>query len=98
MTEQRERELRAAVVRRRDELLELAAELVRSPSLLGAEEDAQRHVAAWLERAGFTVERVQPDAAAALDDPYAGYAALSYEGRSCVVGSSPEPATAGRCI
>ena len=38
---ERARELREAVARRRDELFELAAELVRRPSLLGAEEDAQ---------------------------------------------------------
>ena len=49
----------------------------------------RRHVAAGSERAGFAVERIQPDAAAALADPYAGYPALSYEGRSCVVGTSP---------
>jgi acetylornithine deacetylase len=89
VTEKRERELREAVARRRDELFELAAELARRPSLLGAEEDAQRHVAAWLQGAGFAVERIQPDAAAALADPYAGYPALSYEGRSCIVGTAP---------
>ena len=89
MTRELERALRAAVARRRDALFELAAELVRRPSLLGSEEPAQRHVADWLGRAGFAVERVEPDAEAALADPYAGYPSLSYEGRSSVVGTSP---------
>lgn len=89
MSGERERELRDAVARRREELFELAAELVRRPSILGGEEPAQRHVAAWLESAGFVVERIQPDAEAALADPYAGYPALSYEGRSSVVGTAP---------
>ena len=60
MSGERERELRDAVARRREELFELAAELVRRPSILGGEEPAQRHVAAWLESAGFVVERIQP--------------------------------------
>lgn len=89
MTKKRERALRAAVARRRDELFELAAELVRRASTLGAEEDAQRHVADWLEQAGFAIERIQPDAEAALADPYAGYPSRSYEGRSSVVGMRP---------
>ena len=88
MTLERERALRAAVARRRDELFELAAELVRRPSLLGSEEPAQRHVADWLGHAGFAVERIEPDAEAALADPYAGYPSLPYEGRSSVVGTS----------
>lgn len=84
-----ERVLREAVARRRRELYELAAELVRRPSLLGAEEEAQRLVASYLSSSGYTVERVQPDAEAALADPYAGYPALPYEGRTSVVGTLP---------
>ncbi len=80
--------LREAVARRRDELFELAAELVRRPSVLGGEEPAQRYVADWLESAGFTVDRVQPDADAALADPYAGYPALPYDARSSVVATA----------
>ena len=89
MTAERERAVRAAVARRGDELFELAAELVRRPSTLGSEEPAQSHVAGWLARAGFAVDRIQPDAEAALADPYAGYPALSYEGRTSVVGTRP---------
>ena len=87
MTAERELAVRAAVARRRDELFELAAELVRRPSTLGSEEPAQSYVAGWLAQAGFAVERIQPDAEAALADPYAGYPALSYEGRASVVGT-----------
>ena len=43
----------------------------------------------WLRDAGFEVERVVPDADAALADPYAGYPYLPYEGRSSVVGTAP---------
>jgi acetylornithine deacetylase len=81
-----EQAVRDAVERRRDELVELARELVRRPSTLGAEEPAQELVEEWLRAAGFEVERVVPDAEAALADPYAGYPFLSYEGRSSVAG------------
>jgi acetylornithine deacetylase len=80
-------EVRAAVRRRRDELHELAAELVRRPTLLGSEAEAQGLVAEHLQSAGFSVEHVEPDAEAALADPYAGYPSLPYEGRASVVGT-----------
>jgi acetylornithine deacetylase len=79
-----ERALRAAVERRRDDLVDLARALVREPSTLGSEEPAQALVDQWLRAAGFAVERVQPDPEAALADPYAGYPTLSYEGRTSV--------------
>jgi acetylornithine deacetylase len=84
-----ERALRAAVSERREELHGLAAALVRIPTVLGAEEGAQRIVASRLETAGFAVERVQPDAAEALADPEAGYPWLSYEGRTSVAARLP---------
>ena len=59
---------------------------MREQTTLGNEEPAQRLIAARLEAAGFEVERVQPDAEAALADPAAGYPPLSYQGRSSVVG------------
>ena len=79
-------ELSAAVERRRDDLVELAQELVRRPSTLGAETAAQEVVEARLRASGFDLERVVPDADAALADPYAGYPYLSYEGRYSVAG------------
>src|SRR5262249_25939436 len=78
--------VRAAVARRRAELHELAAELVRRPSLLGREEPAQQLVQERLRAAGLATQRVQPAAAAPFADPGAGYPYLSYEGRSSVVG------------
>jgi len=76
--------VRAAVQRRGDELVDLARELVRRPSTLGDEAAAQEVVEERLREAGFDVERVTPDADAALADPYAGYPFLSYEGRSSI--------------
>jgi acetylornithine deacetylase len=78
--------VREAVERRRDDLVELLRSLVRQPSTLGAEAGAQDVVEQWLREAGFEVERVVPDAEAALADPSAGYPYLPYEGRSSVVG------------
>lgn len=82
----RDRALLDAVQRRRDELAGLVAELVRRPSTLGDEAAAQALVEERLSAAGFEVERVEPDAEAALADPYAGYPYLPYEGRSSVAG------------
>jgi acetylornithine deacetylase len=76
--------VREAVERRRDELVELLQELVGQPSVLGSESGAQAIVEQRLRAAGFDVERVVPDAEAALADPYAGYPYLPYEGRSSV--------------
>jgi acetylornithine deacetylase len=81
-----ERAVRESVERRRDELVELTRELVRMPSTLGDEGPAQELVDERLRAAGFEVERIVPDADAALADPYAGYPYLSYEGRSSVAG------------
>jgi len=81
-----EHALRQSVARRRDELVELASELVRRPSTLGDEESAQSLVEERLRAAGFEVERIEPDAEAALADPYAGYPSLPYTGRSSVAG------------
>jgi acetylornithine deacetylase len=74
------------IEQRRGELLELARELVRRPSTLGEEEPAQALVEEYLRAAGFEVERVEPDAEAALADPEAGIPFLPYAGRSSVVG------------
>jgi len=81
--------LRAAVERRRGELVELVGALVERPSTLGNEEPAQAVVEAHLRATGFAVERVQPDGEAALADPYAGYPYLSYAGRSSVAARLP---------
>jgi acetylornithine deacetylase len=84
-----EQAVRDAVERRRDELVELTRELVRRRSTLGSEEPAQELVEERLRSAGFEVERVEPNAEAALADPYAGYPFLPYEGRSSVAARLP---------
>ena len=75
--------------RRRDELVELACELVRRPSTLGHEEPVQALIDERLQAIGFDVERIEPDADAALADPYAGYPFLPYDGRSSVAARLP---------
>lgn len=89
ISEARKRALREAVERRRDELVELACELVRRPSTLGHEEPAQTLLDERLRAIGFDVERIRPDADAALADPYAGYPYLPYDGRSSVAARLP---------
>jgi acetylornithine deacetylase len=84
-----EQAVRDAVERRRDELVELTRELVQRRSTLGSEEPAQELVEERLRSAGFEVERVEPNAEAALADPYAGYPFLPYEGRSSVAARLP---------
>jgi acetylornithine deacetylase len=84
LPEARNRALQEAVARRRDELVELACELVRRPSTLGQEEPAQALVDERLRATGFDVERIVPDPDAAFADPYAGYPFLPYDGRSSV--------------
>lgn len=85
----RQAALRSAVGRRREQLTELTAELVRRRTVLGAEEPGQRLVAEQLAASGFALTRIEPDAVEALADPYAGYPALPYAGRSSVVGRLP---------
>src|SRR5262245_57846585 len=81
--------VRDAVERRRGELVELLQALVRHPSTLGNESQAQAIVEERLRAAGFDVERVVPDPEAALADPYAGYPYLPYEGRYSIAGRLP---------
>lgn len=78
-----------AVGRRRRELTGLVAALVACRSTLGDEEPAQALVETRLRAAGFEVERIRPDAEAALADPGAGYPYRSYEGRSSVAARLP---------
>ncbi|MFN8187819.1 MAG: ArgE/DapE family deacylase [Gaiellales bacterium] len=79
-------EIQKAVDARLDDLLELTSRLTRERSLLGNEEGAQRIVEERLRHLGFAVERIQPDAGEALDDPHGGLPLLPYDGRSCVAG------------
>ncbi|HUY72131.1 MAG TPA: M20/M25/M40 family metallo-hydrolase [Gaiellaceae bacterium] len=81
-----DRAILEAVRGRLDGLPSLLAALVREQSLLGNETPAQDIVTGRLAAAGFAVERIEPDAEAALADPHAGYPPLPYRGRSSVVG------------
>ena len=85
-TDELDRAILEAVRGRLNELPSLVAALVSQQSTLGNEEAAQDLVAGRLAAARFTVERIEPDAEAALADPHAGYPALPYRGRSSVVG------------
>ncbi|MGH2935810.1 MAG: M20/M25/M40 family metallo-hydrolase [Gaiellaceae bacterium] len=87
--EVRERKLRAAVERRRDELIELVRALVAKQSVLGAEEPVQAVVEERLRGIGFHIERIQVDAKAALADDGAGYPYLSYDGRTSIAARLP---------
>jgi acetylornithine deacetylase len=73
-----------AVRRRQPDLIQLAQRLVRVPSVLGAEEPAQRIVAEVLAALGFTVERISVPDGIAETDVLAGYPPLRYEGRTNV--------------
>jgi acetylornithine deacetylase len=85
-TDELDRVILEAVRERLDELPSLVAALVREQSTLGNEAPAQDLVAGRLAAGGFAVERIEPDAEAALADPHAGYPPLPYRGRSSVVG------------
>lgn len=77
----------AAVERRCDDIAGLTARLVREATVVGHEAGGQAVLADRLERAGFAVTRVEPDARLDGARPGGGFAPLPYEGRSCVVGS-----------
>jgi acetylornithine deacetylase len=87
-----------AVEARLDDLHDLTTRLVRERSLLGNEEGAQRIVEERLRRLGFELERVEPDAEAALADPRAGLPILPYAGRTCVAGRLQGSGGGGRSL
>ncbi len=78
--------LRAAIVARRGELVELTQALVRERSLVGDEEGAQRLIAGRLSSLGFQVQRIEIDPPADAGALNWGYPPSSYSGRTCVAG------------
>jgi acetylornithine deacetylase len=78
---------RRAVDRGFDDAIAFLRELVRVPSLLGAEEPAQRLVEARLGELGFDVRSVVPDPARLAERPDSGIPPGSYEGRRSLVGT-----------
>jgi len=77
----------AAITAEADAAFELLARLVRAPSTVGREADAQEIVAGELTRLGFEVHQVPTPAETAAVAP-AGVAQASYAGRPNVVGAS----------
>ena len=89
--------LLAAVEARRDSLAALVGELVEQRTTLGREAGAQAVVERELSAIGFSTQRLEPDAEAALADPSAGYPYLPYEGRSSVAARLPGAGADVRC-
>jgi acetylornithine deacetylase len=83
-------EARRAVDRGFDRSMAFLQELVRVPSLLGAEEPAQRLVEARLDELGFAVRSVVPDPERLAERPDSGLPLTSYEGRRSLVGTLGE--------
>ena len=93
-TDARDR-LWAAIDQRVDELTEITSELVRRPSLLGAEAEAQAYVAEHLAGSGMAVESYD------LDDgikvrPNAGDSLTPFPGRPNVGAKRPSPSVSLR--
>jgi acetylornithine deacetylase len=82
---------RRAVDRGLDASIGFLQELVRVPSLLGAEEPAQQLVEARLGELGFAVRSVVPDPARLAERPDSGIPLASYEGRRSLVGTLGPP-------
>ncbi len=78
--------IRAAVTRRREDLIGLTQALVRERSLIGEEDGAQRVIAERLVSLGFDLERVGIEPPIDQSDPTWGYPPLVYDGRTCVAG------------
>jgi acetylornithine deacetylase len=76
---------RRGVERGFDGSLAFLRELVRVPSVLGAEEPAQALVEARLRELGFDVRSVVPDPARLAEIPHSGIPLMSYEGRRSLV-------------
>lgn len=69
------------------ETLDFLQRLVRVPSLLGNEEEAQRLVEERLGKLGFQVRSFEPDAERLAARPDSGIPLASYERRRCLVGT-----------
>ena len=67
--------------------LDFLQRLVRAPSLLGNEEEAQQLVEERLRELGFAVRSVEPDAHRLAERPDSGIPLVSYEGRRCLIGT-----------
>jgi acetylornithine deacetylase len=80
-------EARRAVERGLGDTVAFLADLVRVPSLLGEEEQAQELVETRLRELGFDVRPVQPDPDRLAERPDSGIPLMSYEGRRSLIGT-----------
>lgn len=79
--------LRRAVEDGLADTLDFLQRLVRTPSLLGNEEEAQQLVEERLRELGFAVRSLEPDAERLAARPDSGIPLTSYERRRCLIGT-----------
>ena len=90
--------IRRAVAELREEAVERLAGLVREPSVLGDEADAQDRMADWFGELGLDVQRGPIDPEALRDRPGFSPPLIDYAGRENVVGVHRPGASAGRSL
>lgn len=92
-------DIKAAVASLRDEAVEILAEMVRHPSLLGDEKSAQDYVRSLFEEMGLQVDEFAIDEAKLKDHPGYSPSIVSYDGRHNIVGiHRPRGGTHGKSV
>lgn len=92
-------EIKAAVAGLRDEAVALLSEMVRHPSLLGAEASAQDYVRGLFEEMSLQVDEFAIDEAKLKQHPGYSPSIVSYEGRHNIVGiHRPQGPARGRSL
>lgn len=92
-------EIRAAVAGLRDEGVALLSDMVRCPSLLGDEREAQDFVRGVFEQMGLQVDEFAIDEARLKQHPGYSPSIVSYDGRHNIVGTHrPRGATRGKSL
>lgn len=92
-------EIRAAVTGLRDEGVALLSDMVRCPSLLGDEREAQDFVRGVFEQMGLQVDEFAIDEARLKQHPGYSPSIVSYDGRHNIVGTHrPRGATRGKSL
>ncbi len=92
-------DIKAAVASLRDQAVEILAEMVRHPSLLGDEKGAQDYVRSLFEEMGLQVDEFAIDEAKLKDHPGYSPSIVSYDGRHNIVGiHQPRGGTHGKSV